>query len=187
MVNIINLLPPRQKDELKEKEDWRLASILGVLVLISLLCFTLILFSIKISISDQVKVQENILSQEEKKIEESQIQGIEEKIIISNQTLSKLNSFYQGQPNFTDVLERISGALPEETYLTALNLSAIPEDEKFLAQISLFGFCPSREILLEFKRNLESEEDFKEVYFPPSNWVEPADIYFSVNFKVSKQ
>jgi len=175
---MINLLPPQYKAELKEEESWKLVLILEILVLIFLICLALILFSVKIFISGQLEAQKILLLQKEKKFEESQIQSLEGKIIISNQTLSKLNSFYQDQTNLTEILEKISETLPLETYLTILNLDP--------AQISLSGFSPTREILLEFKKNLEQEELLGEIYFPPSNWVKPTDIDFSVNFKIIK-
>jgi len=175
---MINLLPPQYKAELKEEENWKLTLILSILFLIFLACSTLILFSIKISISGQAEAQKILLLQEEKKFKESQIQNLEEKITISNQALLKLNSFYQSQTNLTEILEKISETLPTNVYLTTLNFNP--------AQISLSGFSPTREILLEFKKNLEQEELFEEIYFPPSNWVKPTDIDFSVNFKIVK-
>ena len=175
---MINLLPPQYKAELKEEENWKLTLILSILFLIFLVCSALILFSIKASISGQVEAQKILLLQEEKKFEESQIQNLEEKITVSNQALLKLNSFYQSQTTSTEILEKISETLPTGVYLTILNFNP--------AQISLFGFSPNREILLEFKQNLEKEQTFGEIYFPPSSWVKPTDIDFSVNFKIAK-
>jgi len=176
---MINLLPPEEKENLLREESWNLVLILGTLFLIFLICLALILFSVKIFISGQLEAQKILLLQEEKKFEESQIQSLEEKITVSNQTLSKLNSFYQSQTNLTEILEKISETLPPETYLTTLNLN--------LAQISLSGFSPTREILLEFKKNLEKEQTFGEIYFPPSNWVKPTDIDFIVTLRITNQ
>lgn len=175
---MINLLPPQYKAELKEEENWKLTVILSILFLIFLICLALILFSIKISISGRLEVQKILLLQEEKNFEESQIQNLEENITISNQTLLELYSFYQSQNNLTKTLEKISETIPSGAYLTTLNLN--------LDKISLSGYSPTREILLEFKKNLEEEELFEEIYFPPSNWVKPSDIDFSVNFKATR-
>ena len=174
---MINLLPPQQKEELLEEEKYNLVLILGILFLIFLVSLILILFSIKIFISGETDVQRILLSAEEKRFKESQIQNLEEKIDASNQTLSKLNLFYQNQLNLTETLEKISGTLPPGTYLTTLNFN--------LAQISLSGFSPTREILLELKENLEKEKIFGEIYFPPSNWVKPTDIDFSVTLRIT--
>ena len=141
---MINLLPPQQKEELLEEEKYNLVLILGILFLIFLVSLILILFSIKIFISGETDVQRILLSAEEKRFKESQIQNLEEKIDASNQTLSKLNLFYQNQLNLTETLEKISGTLPPGTYLTNLNFSllTVPAGGKapqYVAQISVSG------------------------------------------------
>jgi len=189
---MINLLPPQQKEELLEEKKYNLVLILGILFLIFLISLILILFSIKIFISGEVEAQKILFLEEEKKFKESQIQNLEEKINASNQTLSKLNLFYQNQLNLTEILEKISETLPSGTYLTNLNFSLLTtpaegETQKYLAQISLTGFSPTREILLEFKENLEKEEPFGGIYFLPSNWVKPIDIDFIVTLRITNQ
>ncbi len=186
---MINLLPPQQKEELLEEEKYNLVLTLGILFLIFLISLTLILFSIKIFISGETKAQKILLLEEEKKFKESQIQNLEEKINISNQTLSKLDLFYQNQLNLTEILEKTSETLPPGAYLTTFSLNPLPtpaegETQKYLAQISLTGFSPTREILLEFEEALGKEELFGEIYFPPSNWVKPTDIDFSVTLRI---
>jgi len=181
---MINLLPFQQKKELQQEESFKLVLILGILILIFLLSLSLILFSIGISIGGQLATQKVLLS--EKEIESSQFQDLEKEIKNLNLTFSKLDSFYQKNPSFVKVLEITSKTLPSETYLTSFNFNPLAEaeDEKYLGEVLLTGYCPSREILLEFKKNLEQEELFQEVYFPPANWVEPTDINFTVSFKV---
>jgi Tfp pilus assembly protein PilN len=185
---MINLLSPKEKEGLIQEKNWKLILILGILVLIFLICLGLILLSIKIYVSGQVEAQKILFSQEEKKFEESQIRDLEEKIIISNKTLSNVNSFYQSQINLIEILEKIPETLPQGIYLTALYFNPITDAEngKYVAKISLSGFSPTRETLLEFKENLEKEELFGEIYFPPSCWVPAVDIDFSINLKIIK-
>jgi len=173
---MINLLPPEQKKELLEETSLKLTLILGILFLSFLLSLFLILFSVKISIFRDLEVQKAFLEEREKII--SLNQNFEKEIKESNLSLSNLDSFYRGKINLIQILEKISGILPPGTYLTNLNFN--------LFQISLSGFSPTREILLSFKENLESEKEFSEVYFPPENWVKPSDINFSVTFKITK-
>ena len=101
-----------------------------------------------------------------------------------NSILKELNSFYQNEANLVEVSRLISGFLPREVYLTTLhfNKAAGLEKEKYSGEVFLAGFAPSRETLTVFKKNLEKE--FKEVYFPPENWVKPTDISFTATFKV---
>ena len=179
---MINLLPAQQKKELLEEENFRLILILGTVLFISLFCLILILFSIKIYLSGQVESQRVVLSQVEKEFAQSGLKNLQEKIKSTNLTFSQLHSFYQKKFYLTEILERISKTLPPGTYLT--NFSFSPPREEFPAQISLSGFAQTREILIELKRNLEAEEDFQEIYFPPENWVQPTDINFSLTFKL---
>lgn len=177
---MINLLPPIQKEELKQEERFKLVLILEIITLAFLISLTLILFSIKTSLLAELEIQKTYFEQREKELKNPQIQELEEKIKNLNLTFSELNSFYQGQTNLTAVLEKISKTFPARTYLTTLNFNPAT------SQISLSGFCPNRETLLEFKKNLEKEEKFEKIYFPPVNWVEPTDINFSVTFNIKK-
>ena len=177
---MINLLPPEQKGELRQEEKLKLVLILGIIVLAFLISFTLILFSIKTSFSADLEIQKIYFEQREKELESPEIRELEGKIKNYNLTLSKLETFYQGQPDLTSILEEISQTLPQGTYLTSLNFN--PQ----IPQFTLTGFSPNREKLLQFKENLEKTEDLKEIYFPPANWLQVTDINFSINFKISK-
>jgi len=169
---MINLLPSKEKKALIQEENWKIVLIWGFLVLIFLISLTLILFSIKIYISGYVESQKILLSQ-------PYPQDFEKMIEIANQNFSKLNSFYQGQIYLSKVLERISINLPPKIYLTSFSY------QKERGQITLLGFVATREILLEFKKNLEREKDFAEIYFPSQNWLEPINIDFSVTFRIA--
>ena len=178
---MINLLPPQKKEELKLEENFKLVLILGSLFLISLFCFALILFSIKIFISGNIEVQKILYNQAEKEFRSSQLQILQEKIIQSNEKLNRLDSFYKRQFSFIKTSEIISKNLPPGIYLTSL--SVYPKAEEGVI-CNLVGFSPTRSILLQFKANLEKEENFYEINFPSSNWVEPENINFSVSFKL---
>ena len=175
---MINLLPPEQKEELKQEERFKLALILGIVILAFLISLTLILFSIKISLLADLEIQKIYFEQRKKELEDPTIQELEEKIKNYNLTLSKLKNFYQEQLDLTLILEKISQALPQGTYLTNLNFNLQ------VSQFSLTGFSPSRELLFQFKENLEDTQGLKEIDFPPQNWVQATDVDFSVNFKI---
>jgi Tfp pilus assembly protein PilN len=177
---MINLLPPEQKEENLFRERLNLILILGTLFLSFLISLSLILFSIKISIWGNLKVQELFIEAKEKEISLSQ--DLEEKIKNSNQSLSNLDYFYQNQLEITEILEKIAEILPPEAYLTSFNLNPLTQKEEGRVQISLSGFCPKREILLSFRESLEKEEGFSKIYFPPENWVSPSNINFSTAF-----
>ena len=181
---MINLLPPQIKKEHKELKKFK-----RILILISLFLFfglflSLILFLIKNHISQQAMAQKILFEQKEVELKELLGQREFEEIIKQNNLIfTQLKSFYQQQPNLTEIIEKIDKTLPEGIYLTELSLSSqLPE--KRIIECRLTGFSPSREKLIEFKENLKQEKNFKEVYFYPGNWLEKVDINFLVNFQI---
>lgn len=183
---MINLLPPQQKEELQKEENFKIILILGLAVLVFLISLFLVLFTIKVSLLFDLESQKIYFEVREKELKSPGLEVLEEKIKEYNLTLSKLNNFYQNEPNLTGILEKISKTLPAGTYLNTLSVIPQFEGEDREINCSLSGRCLNRETLLKFKENLEKTEGFKEVYFPPGNWVKPTDIDFSVNFKVTK-
>lgn len=178
---MINLLPPQQKEELLLRERLNLILILSILISSFLICLALILFLVKIPIERDLEVEKIYIQEKER--EYSQSKSLEEKIKVLNLTLSQLKSFYQNQISLTEILEKISQAISPGIYLTNLNFSAIEEKEE-IGQISISGLSLTREDLLLFKKNLESEKDFFEIYFPPENWIHSRDIDFNISFKL---
>lgn len=171
---MINLLPPKERKNLIQEENWKLILILGFLFLSLLTCLILILLSIQIYTSGKIQSQKVIIEIWEKEFKHPETQNFREKIILINQDLSKLNSFYQSQINLIEILEKISGISLEGMYLTTLSY------QKETSQISLSGYAPNREVLVEFKKNLEKE--FPDPHFSPQSWFKPTD--FQVNFKI---
>lgn len=179
---MINLLPPQQKEELRQEENFKLTLIIGILFLVFLIYLSLILVAIKFYIGGEVKAENILFLQREKEINAPQMQTLQKNLTASNQTINQLNDFYQNQFFFSNVLEKISKTVPPDVYLT--NLSVNPAAGSWKLSCNLAGFSSTRENLLQFKDNLESESTFGEFSFPPANWVKPADINFTVSFKI---
>lgn len=176
---MINLLPPQHKKDLLIEETKRLVVILGTLFFLSLLALVLILLPIKIYISGELQGQQTFLELEQERLEVKEIQDLQERIKVFNKKLSLLDSFYEQKVNLATVFDKITKTIPQKTYLTDFSYS------KQTSQITLSGFAPSRDILFQFKKNLE--KDFQNVYFPPDNWVHATDINFSgVSFKINQ-
>ena len=175
---MINLLPQKQKQELLLEEKFKAVLILGVIILASLVSFIFILISIKISLSAEMAIQKINFEQKEKELADPALQDMESKITSANAAFSQLDSFYRGQRDSSAVIEKIFNALPPGVYLNNLSFNSVS------SKVFIAGFSPSRETLLKLKENLEKENSFSDVYFPPTNWIEPANITFSLNFKI---
>ncbi len=187
---MINLLPPKNKQELLGEESYKVIIILGISALAILACLSLILYAINIFISGEIDYQKTIYEQKEKELTSPKMLTLEKNLKSFNETFLRLDYFYRDKFKAVKALEEISKAVPEGIYLTNLSVNAASgeEGEERAATCILSGFSPDRETLLEFKENLEKEENnFEEIYFPPATWVKPVDINFVVNFKISQQ
>lgn len=176
---MINLLPPYQKEELIEEEKLKIVLILGTVLSAFLVSLSLILLLIKSLILSDIQVQKTSLERQEKGLDNQKIKELEKKIKEYNLVTSRLSDFYKSQTDITELMDKISRTIPTGIYL--INLTFTATDNK----ISVSGYSPSRETLLEFKRNLEEVDDFDEVNFPLANWVEPPlGVNFNASFKI---
>jgi Tfp pilus assembly protein PilN len=177
---MINLLPPKYKEDLLSEETKRLVIILGSLFFISLLSFSLILFSIKIYLTSQVNAQKEFLDLQTQKKETPEMGQLENEAKAINKKFSKLDNFYQKQISLSEVMEKINKAIPSGVYLNSF--AYFSADSK----INFVGYSPTREALVQFRKNLE--EIFQQkIEVPPANWVKAANVDFTgVNFKINK-
>ena len=182
---MINLLPLLEKEKTLLENKRRLIVILWILVLFFIFCFILVLLSIKFYIQGQVDSERIVVNTSVIEFEQSGAQSLHKRINSVNLKLDKLSDFYQNKVYITEILEKISITLPNGLYLNDLSFLAFRIDEESGFRVSLSGFASNREVLFNFKENLEKDESFKEVYFPPINWVKPVDIDFVTTFKVN--
>ncbi len=182
---MINLLPPKQKQRLLKQERLRVILILGILFVSFLFSLFLVLFWIKNYIATDFQTQKIFL--EEKKKLVSANPELQKEITEFNALFTDLASFYQKNINPVRVLENISSKMPSGTYLREFNFAVTERKGKEETRISISGYCPNRNALIELKDNLEKEKEFSEIYFSPGSWIKPTDINFTVNFKLNTE
>lgn len=179
---MINLLPPRQKKELQEEENWKVVFLIETFLFLFFILLSLNFLSVRNFISGEAEVQQILLDQRESELANPRAQVLRKNLTDFNQTLSQLNSFYKNQLKFSYVLEEIAKTVTSGVSLSSLNLAK--KDKGMIC--SLRGFAEDRNSLLKFKENLEKNEIFSDVFFPQGSWVEPSDIDFTLNFKISE-
>ncbi len=183
---MINLLPPQYKRELQGEEWFRLILILGLLLLIFFICLSLSLLSIRAYVSGEIQVQQILVEAQKKEGGELQLERMKE----VNSEIAGMLSFYVKRVSFSDIIGRISSALPDEAYLTSFVYTPGAQSAKnkgqtaAKAQIALAGFAPRTEDLLEFRINLEKDPLFGNFHFPPANWIRATNIDFSFGFEI---
>ncbi|MBD3208719.1 MAG: hypothetical protein GF370_04690 [Candidatus Nealsonbacteria bacterium] len=184
---MINLLPPQQKKELASQKNFRLILIMGLLFLFFLACLSSSLWTVEKYMA--VKLQEKDALFREKESVIAANQNVEQKINEANRLLSDLRSFYQELIYISPILDKLNGLLPQGSYLINFSFNfARPKaggDEQ-VGHISLSGYSPSRNQLLELQKRLEEAGDFLAVTFSPTSWVQPTDVEFSVSFDLEK-
>ena len=175
---MINLLPPQKKEEIKIENQLRIIILFGSRIIIALIILVLLAFSFNMYLKAQLSIRQALIQIEEKAIAPLEIEDIKKEIIEMNYLFSKINNFYKKQPNLTKILEQISFLLPSGVHL--VNFSYKEMD----SQIILNGWARDRKSFLEFKKSLERQENFINLYSPISNLVEPKDINFYLRFTI---
>ncbi len=184
-----NLLPLEEKRELFLKNKERLAIIMGITSVVSLVCLILILLSINYYILAEAVFQKNILEQAEKSYKTPVFLDLKNSIQRYNNTLTKLNYFYREEIYFSEILKIISNIDRKDSiYLTDLSLNRIKQEgeENGIKKIKVIatGFSGSREDLLSFKKNIEENKDIKNPYFSPESWTNPQNVKFYLTFEI---
>ena len=172
---MINLLPPTYKHRLHEEENFRLLLILSTAFGVFLVCLALLLFVLRLYLKGEIREQEFLVAnlKEQSRARSEEIKNIQE----LNVTLLAVSGLYEKRLSPTSILEGISSHLKQGMYVNSLNIAA-------REKITVTGFANLRETLFNFREGLQKDELFKNVYFPPSNWVKPADITFSFSVEL---
>jgi len=184
----INLLPEYEKKKLKQKENLKKIFLILIYILIFFLVLILILYSLKIYISFKIDSLQKLVLEKEKEFEERYLRTFEKEIEEINENLLKIKKFKEREILTIPILEKISSLIPDSIYLTNLSFQKISQQEeegkiKIFAEIQIAGWASNREDLFYFRKALEKEKDFQNVYFSLSSWVKPRDIDFSLSLK----
>lgn len=184
---MINLLPSKEKKQLKQEENWRQVFILSILALVFLVSLSLTLLSVKIYISSHLEAQKSFLTDKEREFQETDLYALKTEVQKINEILLSLEFFYQERINSSDIFQEIWSLLPEGVYLNSFSHEpAASSDGEYVVKVFLSGLALEQKELFEFKENLEKQENFSDIYFPLSSWVEFDNISFSINFKLKR-
>jgi len=184
----MNFLPLGEKKELALERSKKIILIVWVLFLFFLFCLVLALLFLNTYFKIKVKSENILLNSAKKEFNSSEIAKFKDEIKEANLNLKKLSSFYRKKIYYSDILKNVSESIPESIYLNSLSisLSFVKKGGKII-DISLSGFSPTREKLLNFRKNLENNSYFYKVYFPPSDWIKAEDINFSATFRLNNK
>lgn len=193
---MINLLPPKEKEELLFEKNKKLIIVLGNVFLISLICLSLVLFSLHVYILGEINYQRIILDDTKKKYQTPDFLSFESIIQKYNASLVAIDTFYKKEIYFSDILKTISEIQrPKGVSITSIAINAMKENNlpasakpKALSagktKVTISGMSDTRDDLLIFKSNIENNQKVTNVYFPPNSWIKPSDISFNLTFEI---
>ena len=178
---MINLLPPQEKEQLLLEKRRRLLMVLGNVLLIFLVFLTLVLFSVKFYILGQAVYQTQILTTLENQYQTPDFLFYKDLIEKHNYSLVLADQFYKKETSVSDAVKMISGIeKPAGLYLTNVTIEK-GKDNAIMASVS--GISNNRDSLINFKSKIEEQKNIKNIYFPATNWIKPADFPFYVTFE----
>lgn len=180
---MINLLPPREKENLLNEEKWKLVLTIELAVFSFLISLALIFISINISVASQAEYQQTLLAQREMELQKAETKTFKAELSSINDLLSKLNVFYQQRAVLGGSFSKISLMIPDEISIEQISIMPFKKDEKKF-QVSISGNAPLVENLIEFRQNLSKNPDISQISFPSSVLVEAEDIDFSITFQM---
>lgn len=189
---MINLLPPIQKQELKNEKLRKRIIFILFLILSDLLLLIAIVFGLYIYTSNNAFNLSKEIIQKEQLIKEPQFQAIKKVIESANQNLYKINSIKKEQVSVVNVLEKLNQLVPSGAYLKSFSFQNSVRDIKneetkivekeFFGKIRLSGVAKSREIVFSFKKSLSQDKNILDIYFDPLSWIKSSDAEFITEF-----
>lgn len=172
---MLNLLPPKQKRELRLDLLNQAIAAFGIAAILVVLILTLVLaialFYLNINLAQLEK--ELISWQAKPEIEE--LKNLEEKVKEVNQNLAFLEEYQKEQTGFSLILENLS-----EEVLSGIRFNNMSLEKS--GKVNIRGHALTRDILLTFKNNLERAPYVSDFDFPLSNLTKSEDIDFYLNF-----
>lgn len=179
--NGINLLPPEEKNELFLKQINRLVFVLSTILFVSLLCFLLILLSVKFYILGNVYLQAQIIDEQKS---QADLNEIKKEVVEYNQKITNLKFFYQSQTKFSKMLETFFN-IQMPSGIRLIDISSTAKGK--VIETTVYGFSESRDDLILFKENIEKESNIKKPYFSPESWTKSSSINFNLSFQYENQ
>ncbi len=177
-LKMINLLPPLEEKEIQKERQLRIVLVLGITLCFFCVFLLLVLLAIKVHISGELDIAKNSIAIQEKSFNNPETESLRKNIAYFNDILGGIDAFYGYRSIPSLFLEKLYASLPEDLYLTKISW------QKKDGNVEIFGFARSRQTLFSLKGNLEKEEVFEGVYFPPLNWIKPDNIDFQAKFRI---
>ena len=189
----VNLLPEKEKIELKMKDIRKRILAILIFVLIFLIVLMLILLFLQSYLSFKTNSIKEEFQEIQNSLQSSQFRNLKKTIEKTNAHLAEFIFFYNNQIFLAPILEKLGSLTPKTIYFTNFSFRKKTEEkdkkeeQKIFTEINITGWAKTREDLFSFKKDLETRDEFQDIYFSPSSWISPSNITFSLSFKLNIQ
>lgn len=176
---MINILPKEKKELIEKERARRFFLILGLSLFIFLILSIIVLLPPFLYLTEQKKEIKRTIKILESGPIFKEIQEIENKILGLNQ---KLVSFNNNQSVILDLslfIEKILEQKPQSLKIQLISFEHLTK----VPRISLQGESPSRDLLLEFVKDLNEEKLIEKVHSPITNILREKDIEFNLTIE----
>ncbi len=192
---MINLLPEKEKNELKKQENWEKFFIVLLFFALSLLFLSFLLWGLNYFVRSKADSFHGELTRMESGINNSEFRDFQEETVKINQDLAKINSYFKGQIFIAPIFERLRDLVPNTIYFTNFSLQKKLKEieekgkKKIIPVFNVYisGWAENRNDLYLLKEKLEKEPVFENVNFLPDAWVSPKNINFSFTLNYESQ
>lgn len=174
----LDLLPKERKQEIRRNKLFRTILRQEILFLLPLIVFVIILFNIYYLLS--FEKASSIAAQSAAQSQDAylELNKYEEKFKEVNEQTSALLKITVSQLHWDNVFKAMDSTTPDGIMITNFSTKDYA--------VFLVGKAKSRDILLNFKEKLESNDCFSAVNVPLSNLVVKDDVDFQLDFVVNE-
>lgn len=175
---MLNLLPPKQKRELRLDLLNQLITAFGIAVILVILILALVLVIALFYLNINLTQLEKELISWQAKTEIEELKNLEEKVKEVNRDMVFWEEYQEERVEFSLILENLAKQVPSGIRFNNMSL------EKS-GKVTIRGHASTRDILLTFKNNLERTPYVSDFNFPLSNLTKSEDIDFYLSFEIT--
>lgn len=174
----LNLLPPKEKENLKLTKINRLIIFYSGIIFVLLLIFIILISSTLLFLTIQLKVIEKLVALEEKSPFSLATKNKEKEITLVNQKLKMIDKIQSDHQKYSIILEDLAKMIPPGAQLSSFSF------DNQTKKASLLGYALERNSLLVLKESLEKFPKFTALESPISNLLKQKDINFRFSFLI---
>lgn len=174
----LDLLPEARKRMLRRKKNFRIILEQGFLLFFPLLVFIAVLVNVffLLSLKKNSIIQDQ--NQQNAQAQYQELDGYENTIKDMNKRVDEVSKVSDAHLVWSQALMRLESAVPQGVTISDLSTKDY--------QIFIVGKSATRELLINFKENIQADDCFDQPNVPLSNLVTKENIEFQMDFSIKK-